>query len=70
MTTVGNTGAAASEPRALASALSASTPFAGRAASAALHASERHVDRWAPERDATSRSRGLGTLAFADRLLK
>src|SRR5438105_7768287 len=35
----------------------------------ALHAAERHVDRWAPEQGATSRSRSLRSLAFVDRLV-
>ena len=58
------------EGRALSAALSAPSPFAGRAASLALHASDRHVDRWAPERDAVRRSRSLGALSFVDRLLQ
>ena len=55
------------EPRALNAALSGPV-FQGAATRSALHASERHVDRWAPEGTATTRSRGLGTLAFADRV--
>jgi hypothetical protein len=58
------------EARALSAALGAPAPFAGRAASLALHASDRHVDRWAPERDAVKRSRSLGALSFVDRLLQ
>src|SRR5688500_2440418 len=54
-----------SETRALSAALSGPT-FHGAASRSALHASERHVDRWAPEGPAASRSRGLRSLAFAD----
>ncbi len=57
------------EGRALSAALSAPTPFISRASSMALHAADRHVERWAPERDATARSRSLGTLSFVDRLI-
>ena len=54
-----------SETRALTAALSGPT-FEGAASRSALHASERHVERWAPEGPAASRSRGLRSLAFAD----
>jgi hypothetical protein len=57
------------EGRALSAALSAPAPFVSRASAMALHASDRHVDRWAPEREATRRSRSLGALSFVDRLL-
>jgi hypothetical protein len=57
------------EGRALSAALASPAPFTGRAASLALHASSRHVDRWAPEHGAVERSRPLGTLSFVDRLL-
>ncbi|MBA3381452.1 MAG: hypothetical protein H0T97_06245, partial [Actinobacteria bacterium] len=63
--TQGTTG----DGRALGAALSAPAPFTSRGASMALHASDRHVDRWAPESGATTRSRSLGTLSFVDRLL-
>lgn len=56
-----------SETRALSAALSGPT-FEGAASRSALHASERHVERWAPEGAAASRSRGLRSLAFADRV--
>ena len=62
-------GAGGGETRALSAALSSPAPFTSRATAMALHASDRHVDRGAPEHDATSRSRGLGSLAFVDRLL-
>src|SRR5262245_35591007 len=57
------------ETTALSAALSAPTPFATRNASIALHTAERHVDRLAPEKGATSRSRSLRSLAFVDRLV-
>ena len=56
-----------SETRALNAALSGPV-FQGAATRSALHASERHVDRWAPEGPAATRSRGLRSLAFADRV--
>ena len=37
------------DTRALTAALEAPTPFRTLVGSAALHAAERHVDRWAPE---------------------
>src|SRR5256885_5790624 len=55
--------------RALEAALTAPEPFRPRVGQAALHAAERHVDRWAPEQGATSRSRSLRSLAFVDRLV-
>ena len=54
-----------SETRALSAALSGPT-FEGAATRSALHASERHVERWAPEGPTAARSRGLRSLAFAD----
>lgn len=50
---------------ALAAALSGPA-FEGAASRSALHASARHVERWAPEGPSASRSRGLRSLAFAD----
>ena len=58
------------ESRALSSARAAPPPFAGRAAALARPASDRHVDRWAPEHGAVRRSRSLGALSFVDRLLQ
>src|ERR1700753_2823842 len=57
------------ETRAVQAALSAPTPFTSRTGTMALHSAERHVDRWAPEQGATSRSRSLRSLAFVDRLV-
>ncbi len=64
-----NTPTPTGEGRALSAALSAPSAFTSRTASMALHASDRHVDRWAPEQDAAKKSRALGTLSFVDRLL-
>ncbi len=55
------------EPRALAAALSG-TAFQTRVGGLARHASERHVERWAPEASA-QRVRPLRTLGFVDRLI-
>jgi hypothetical protein len=60
-----------SETRANTTALSAALSgpaFEGAASRSALHASERHVERWASESPTASRSRGLRSLAFADRV--
>lgn len=72
----GGTGAVARPgigSRAVDAALSAPTPFRSRAMSVTDRNSARVVDRWAPEGGAEDgaqrRSRSLGTLAFADRLL-
>ena len=56
-----------SEPRALTAALS-SPAFVTRGAGAAMHAADRHVERWAPETGA-SRIRPLRNLSFVDRLV-
>src|SRR5688572_18467135 len=56
-----------SETRALTAALSGPV-FHGAAARSALHASERHVDRWAPEGPKATRSGGMRSLGFADRV--
>src|SRR5688572_27453624 len=56
-----------SETRALTAALSGPV-FHGAATRSALHASERHVERWAPEGAAATRSGGLRSLSFADRI--
>lgn len=55
------------EPRALSAALSAPQPFVTRFGGTALHAANRHVDRWAPE--ASGGSRPLRSLGFVDRLV-
>ncbi|HUH02720.1 MAG TPA: hypothetical protein VML75_12060 [Kofleriaceae bacterium] len=55
--------------RAIDAALAAPAPFSSRAMSMTQRSSSRVVDRWAPEDGAHRRSRGLGSLAFADRLL-
>jgi hypothetical protein len=55
------------EPRALTAALS-SPAFVTRGGGAALHAANRHVERWAPEAEA-SRIRPLRNLGFVDRLV-
>ncbi|MCE9577629.1 MAG: hypothetical protein K8W52_31050, partial [Deltaproteobacteria bacterium] len=57
------------DTRALTAALEAATPFRTLVGTAALHAAERHVDRWAPETGAVGRSRSLRSLAFVDRLV-
>jgi len=59
-----------SEPRALTAAL-ASPVFVTRGGGAALHAADRHVDRWAPEVGAAgaNRIRPLRNLGFVDRLV-
>ncbi|HSD89673.1 MAG TPA: hypothetical protein VLB44_19210, partial [Kofleriaceae bacterium] len=58
------------EPRALTAALS-SPAFVTRAGGGALHAADRHVDRWAPEVGApgANRIRPLRNLGFVDRLV-
>jgi trimeric autotransporter adhesin len=55
------------EPRALTSAL-ASPAFVTRGGGAAVHAANRHVERWAPEQGA-SHLRPLRNLGFVDRLV-
>jgi hypothetical protein len=57
------------DTRALTAALEAATPFRTLVGTGALHAAERHVDRWAPETGAVGRSRSLRSLAFVDRLV-
>lgn len=57
-----------SETRALSAALSGPV-FHGAASRSALHTSDRHVDRWAPEGDRATRAGGMRSLAFADRLV-
>jgi hypothetical protein len=56
-----------SEPRALGAALAAPA-FVTRSHGAAMHAANRHVERWAPETTA-SRVRSLHSLGFVDRLV-
>jgi hypothetical protein len=55
------------EPRALSAALSGPA-FATKAGGVAMHAANRHVERWAPEGDAT-RVRSMRSLGFVDRLV-
>jgi len=55
------------EPRALSAALSAPA-FVTRSHGAALHAANRHVERWAPESSA-SQVRPMRSLGFVDRLV-
>src|ERR1051325_11968485 len=55
------------EPRALGAALAAPA-FVTRAHGAALHAANRHVERWAPEAGA-NRVRSMRSLGFVDRLV-
>ena len=55
------------EPRALTTAL-ASPAFVTRNSGMAIHAANRHVERWAPEASA-ERSRPLRNLGFVDRLV-
>jgi hypothetical protein len=55
------------ETRALAAALSLPA-FVTRGGGAAIHAANRHVERWAPEAEA-SRIRPLRNLGFVDRLV-
>jgi trimeric autotransporter adhesin len=55
------------EPRALAAALQGPA-FTTRGGAAALHAANRHVERWAPEQGA-ARVRSLRSLGFVDRLV-
>jgi trimeric autotransporter adhesin len=56
-----------SEPRALSAALSAPA-FVTRGHGMALHAANRHVERWAPEASA-SQVRPMRTLGFVDRMV-
>ena len=56
-----------SETRALTAALSGPV-FDGAASRSAQHASDRHVERWAPEGEGASRSAGMRSLAFADQV--
>src|ERR1041384_8771801 len=55
------------EPRALGAALAAPA-FVTRGHSAAMHAANRHVERWAPEANA-GRVRSMRSLGFVDRLV-
>src|SRR5712671_4418909 len=55
------------EPRALQAALS-SPMFLTRGGGAALHAADRHVERWAPETPA-NQMRSMRNLGFVDRLV-
>jgi len=55
------------EPRALTAALAA-PPFHTLGGGGALHAADRHVERWAPEASA-SRVRSMRSLSFVDRLV-
>src|SRR5690242_20362319 len=55
------------EPRALSAALAAPA-FVTRAHGVALHAANRHVERWAPEAGA-NRVRSMRSLGFVDRLV-
>ena len=55
------------EPRALSAALAAPV-FTTRGAGVAMHAANRHVERWAPEAGA-NRVRPLRSLGFVDRLV-
>ena len=70
-TPTGTPGAAgAGGQRALVAALAAPVPFHSSASRGAMRVSNRVVDRWASEREAATRSRSLGSLAFTDRLLQ
>ncbi len=55
------------EPSALSAALSAPQPFVTRFGGSALHAANRHVDRWAPE--SAGGTRPMRSLGFVDRLV-
>src|SRR5262249_61477347 len=55
------------EPRALGAALAAPA-FVTRGYSVAMHAANRHVERWAPEAEA-GRVRSMRSLGFVDRLV-
>jgi hypothetical protein len=57
-----------SDNRALSAALSGPV-FHGAASRSALHASDRHVERWAPEGEGATRGGGMRSLAFADRVV-
>ncbi len=59
---------ATTEPRALSAALTAPRPFVTRFGGGALHAANRHVDRWAPESTAGS-MQPMRSLGFVDRLV-
>src|SRR5947208_17026939 len=58
---------ASEEPRALSAAL-AQPAFVTKGGGRAMHAADRHVERWAPEAGA-SRVRPLRNLGFVDRLV-
>ncbi|HWN69479.1 MAG TPA: hypothetical protein VNM90_17680, partial [Haliangium sp.] len=49
--------------------MSATTSFIPQSGAMAIRASERHIERMAPERDAMRRSRSLATLGFSDRVI-
>ncbi|HEX8109900.1 MAG TPA: hypothetical protein VF516_19350, partial [Kofleriaceae bacterium] len=55
------------EPRALSAALAAPA-FVTRGHGAAMHAADRHIERWAPEAGA-GRVRSMRALGFVDRLV-
>src|SRR5262245_5087989 len=55
------------EPRALSAAL-AGPAFVTRGVGAAMHAANRHIERWAPEATA-NRNRPMRSLGFVDRLI-
>src|SRR5215468_4667140 len=59
--------ASETEPRALTAALSGPA-FVTRGHGAALHAADRHIERWAPEATA-GRVRSMRSLGFVDRLV-
>lgn len=56
------------EPRALSAALSAPSAFVTRTTGQALHAANRHVERWAPEAEA-AKMRPMRSLGFVDRMV-
>src|SRR5689334_22093082 len=56
------------EPRALTAALQ-SPAFVTKGGGGAMHAADRHVERWAPEGAAANRIRPLRNLGFVDRLV-
>jgi hypothetical protein len=49
--------------------MASTTVFVPQGGAMAMRASERHIDRMVPERDATRRSRPLAALGFSDRVL-
>src|SRR5262245_803593 len=55
------------EPRALSAALAAPA-FATRGAGLAMHAADRHIERWAPEAG-VNRVRPMRALGFVDRMI-